>query len=104
VAIAIALLLLASKGSRTSALVALCSPLLNIASNHTGGVFEEAIAIASLLLEADCPVAATVRTAGGFIDNTFQVGGAEIQSHNTRTHCLSRESRLVVTRTRAVCH
>ena len=38
-----------------------------------GGVFEEAIAIASLLLDANCPVAATVRTAGGFIDNSFQV-------------------------------
>ena len=36
-------------------------------------MFEEAIAIASLLLDANSPVAATVRTAGGFIDNSFQV-------------------------------
>jgi hypothetical protein len=41
--------------------------------SSTGGVFEEAIAIASLLLDANCSVAATVRTAGGFIDNSFQV-------------------------------
>lgn len=46
----------------------------------TGGVFEEAISIASLLLDANCPVAATVRTAGGFIDNTFQVHWALVLS------------------------
>lgn len=42
--------------------------------NNPGGVFEEAISIASLMLDANCPVAATVRTVGGFIDNTFQTG------------------------------
>ena len=37
-----------------------------------GGVFEEAIAIATLLLDPDCAVAETVRIAD-LIDNTYQV-------------------------------
>ena len=55
-----------------------------------GGVFEEAIAIASLLLDANCAVAATVRTAGGFIDNSFQVHAmqcvARLQSVHVGLH------------------
>jgi hypothetical protein len=48
------------------------------ASPSAGGVFEEAIAIASLLLDANSPVATTVRTAGGFIDNSFQVTSSAV--------------------------
>ncbi len=37
-----------------------------------GGVFEEAIYMASMLLEADCRITQTVRNAD-IIDNTFRV-------------------------------
>ncbi len=40
-----------------------------------GGVFEEAIAMATLLLDPNCEVAETVRNAD-LIDNTYQVGDA----------------------------
>ena len=40
-----------------------------------GGVFEEAIAMATLLLDPDCAVTETVRIAD-LIDNTYQVGTA----------------------------
>ena len=42
--------------------------------NGAGGVFEEAISIAALLIEPEHPIAATVRTTSGFIDNTFLTG------------------------------
>lgn len=38
----------------------------------TGGVFEEAIAIANLMLEGGQEIAQTVRTAT-FVDNTWKV-------------------------------
>ena len=49
------------------------TPCCNIALvAAAGGVFEEAIAIATLLLDPDCAVAETVRIAD-LIDNTYQV-------------------------------
>lgn len=43
--------------------------------NDPGGVFEDAIAIASMVLNEGLSVATTIRTTEGFIDNSFKVGG-----------------------------
>lgn len=43
----------------------------------TGGVFEEAIAIANLMLEGGQEIAQTVRTAT-FVDNTWKVSACPV--------------------------
>ncbi len=46
---------------------------------HAGGVFEEALAEASLFLEVDSPIAQTVRNAD-IIDNVWTSGGLSAQA------------------------
>eukprot|EP00208_Stichococcus_sp_RCC1054_P001119 CAMPEP_0206145654 /NCGR_PEP_ID=MMETSP1473-20131121/28105_1 /ASSEMBLY_ACC=CAM_ASM_001109 /TAXON_ID=1461547 /ORGANISM="Stichococcus sp, Strain RCC1054" /LENGTH=649 /DNA_ID=CAMNT_0053541937 /DNA_START=262 /DNA_END=2212 /DNA_ORIENTATION=+ len=65
--------------------------------NNPGGVFEEAIAIASLLLEQDQMVASTVRTTEGFVDNSFQVGHLSREVFYNLPGTLSRAPLVVLT-------
>lgn len=63
-----------------------------VAALHVGGVFEEAIATANLLLHGGQQIAQTVRTAA-FVDNTWKV-----------SPCLSCSSLQSVTAGHHNCH
>ena len=53
----------------------------------TGGVFEEAIAIANLMLEGGQEIAQTVRTAT-FVDNTWKVNRSSVRLSSSVYHCM----------------